>query len=575
MSSPTDSPRTTAVADTGVGLLGRLAHWRRSTPTAVVLDTFGGRHRERITYGGLYARCLRTADALAAAGIGPGTRAVVMTRRPLDLLTTVYALSALGACAVLIDPGLPREALRRCLEEAAPQAFVGEPLAHAARVLRRWAPGVRTLVSTGTGPRPGPWPTIATLARTAPRTSSTVTDDCTALIAYTSGSTGTPKGVVYTNEQLVRQCAATGDVLGARPGTAMLVGFLPFALGGPALGVTVVIPRMDFRRPGRACRDNLLRAVTATNATCLLGSPALMTVLAGDGREEAALAGVRSVATFGAPLEYGLLDRLTATLSDEAVIRSVYGATESLPVSVVDGADLRAARATSEGGGGRCVGRPVPSVRVEIIPADAGPIAHWSEVEPLSAHAIGEITVRGPSVSRTYYGRPHADTQAKIPDGGHVWHRTGDLGHTDDQGNLWYCGRKIHAVPTTDGPLHTECVEPACNTVAGVRRTALVDAGYDRHTLPTLCVETDGPRRGAERSRIVTDLRRTLATLERGAQVRAIVFHPTGFPVDIRHNSKIERSMLGQWARRRLAREAMAAEGPMTAENPEIPEDPA
>lgn len=32
MSSPTESPNTTSVADTGVGLLGRLAHWRRSTP---------------------------------------------------------------------------------------------------------------------------------------------------------------------------------------------------------------------------------------------------------------------------------------------------------------------------------------------------------------------------------------------------------------------------------------------------------------------------------------------------------------------------------------------------------------
>ncbi|MER6162618.1 AMP-binding protein [Streptomyces sp. NPDC001868] len=559
-----------------------------SRPTAVALDTFRGRYRERITYAGLHARCLRTADALAAAGIGPGTCAVVMTRRPLDLLTTVYALSALGACAVLIDPGLPRDALRRCLREADPQAFVGEPLAQVARVLRGWAPGVRTAVSTGPGPGLGAWPTLAALARTAPRAALDATDDGPALIAYTSGSTGTPKGVVYTNGQLVRQCGATGDVLGAGPGTVMLVGFLPFALGGPALGVTVVIPRMDFRRPGRAHRADLLRAVTRTNATCLLGSPALLTVLAADGHEEPALAGVRSVATFGAPLEYDLLDRLTATLPGEAVIRSVYGATESLPVSAADGETLRSARAASERGGGRCVGRPVPSMRVEIIPADAGPIAHWSDVEPLPAHTVGEITVCGPSVSRTYHGRPSADARAKIPDEAHdgggerdgdrgdrgdegdqgdqgdegrVWHRTGDLGRTDDEGRLWYCGRKVHAVPGTGGPLYTECVEPACNTVDGVRRTALVDAG-DERALPALCVETDGPRHGAERSRIVADLRRTLAALDGGEEIRAILFHP-GFPVDIRHNSKIERGALGRWASHRLAAaNARTSEGP-------------
>ncbi|EST20300.1 AMP-binding protein [Streptomyces roseochromogenus] len=550
------SVSATAATGTQAGLLGRLACWQQAEPTAVALDTFCGRRRERITYAGLYARCLRTADALAAAGIGPGTRAVVLTRRPLDLLTTVYALSALGACAVLIDPGLPRAALQRCLREAAPQAFVAEPLAQVARVLYGWArPSVHTVLCTGSGP--GPWPTVAALARTAPRAALDATGDSTALIAYTSGSTGTPKGAVYTNEQLVRQCGATGGVLGAQPGTVAVVGFLPFALGGPALGVTVVVPRMDFRRPGRARRDDLLRAAAQTRAACVLGSPALMTVLAGDGRREPALATVRSVATFGAPLEYGLLDRLTATLPDHAVIRSVYGATESLPVSAIDGPDLRSARAASERGGGRCVGRVVPVMSVRVIPAEAGPIAHWSAVEPLPAHAVGEITVRGPLVSRGYYGRPHADAEAKIPDGAHVWHRTGDLGRTDDEGNLWYCGRKAHAVPGPDGPLYTECVEPACNAVDGVRRTALVDAGGGQQAVPALCVEADAPRRGAERGRIVADLRRTLAALEGGAQVRAILFHP-GFPVDIRHNSKIERGVLGQWARRRLAASAAA-----------------
>ncbi|MGW1053276.1 AMP-binding protein [Streptomyces sp. NPDC002521] len=551
------SVSATAATGAQAGLLGQLAYWQESQPAAVALDLFCGRRRQRITYAGLYARCLRTADALAAAGVGPGTRAVVLTRRPLDLFTTVYALSALGACAVLIDPGLPRAALHRCLREAAPQAFVAEPLAHVARVLCGWArASVHTAVSTGSGP--GPWPTVAALARTAPRAALDATGDGTALIAYTSGSTGTPKGAVYTNEQLVRQCGATGGVLGAQPGTVAVVGFLPFALGGPALGVTVVLPRMDFRRPGRARRDDLLRAAAQTRAACVLGSPALMDVLAGDGRGEPALATVRSVATFGAPLEYGLLDRLTSALPDQAVIRSVYGATESLPVSAIDGRDLRAARAVSERGGGRCVGRVVPAMSVRVIPAGAGPIAHWFAVEPLPAHAVGEITVRGPLVSRGYYGRPHADAQAKIPDGEYVWHRTGDLGRTDDEGSLWYCGRKAHAVPGPDGPLYTECVEPACNAVDGVRRTALVDAGGEQQARPALCVETDGPRRGAERGRIVADLRRALASLERGSQVRAILFHP-GFPVDIRHNSKIDRGVLGRWARRRLAADAAAA----------------
>lgn len=102
-------------------------------------------------------------------------------------------------------------------------------------------------------------------------------------------------------------------------------------------------------------------------------------------------------------------------------------------MSAIEGQDLRYARAASERGGGRCVGRTVPATSVAVIPADAGPVGHWPEAEPLPAHEVGEITVRGPLVSRTYYGRPDADAQAKIPDGPDVWHRTGDLGRTDDE----------------------------------------------------------------------------------------------------------------------------------------------
>src|SRR5688572_33331952 len=61
----------------------------------------------------------------------------------------MFALFKLGAVPVLIDPGIPRKALKACLAEAEPEAFIGIPLAQAARKLLRWSPGARLVVTVG------------------------------------------------------------------------------------------------------------------------------------------------------------------------------------------------------------------------------------------------------------------------------------------------------------------------------------------------------------------------------------------------------------------------------------------
>ena len=102
--------------------------------------------------------------------------------------------------------------------------------------------------------------------------------------------------------------------------------------------------------------------------------------------------------------------------------------------------------------------------------------------------AIGEIVVKGPIVSREYFRRPAETAAAKIPDGGAVWHRMGDLGYFDARGRLWFCGRKAERVETRQGTLYTEQVEPVFNAHPAVARCALVGVGHDVHR-PAIIVE--------------------------------------------------------------------------------------
>ena len=74
----------------------------------------------------------------------PASRAAcaraLMVRPTPEFFLLMFALFKLGAVPVLVDPGIPRAALKTCLAEAEPEAFIGIPLAQAARTLLGWAP---------------------------------------------------------------------------------------------------------------------------------------------------------------------------------------------------------------------------------------------------------------------------------------------------------------------------------------------------------------------------------------------------------------------------------------------------
>ncbi|MGM1059033.1 AMP-binding protein [Saccharothrix sp. Mg75] len=494
--------------------------------------------RPRTTFAELRELHRRASAAFAAAGIGRGTRTAVLVRDPLTLIGSVYALTALEAVPVLLDPGLPLRRLKRCFDDVAPEAFLGGAVAHAARRLLGWGRHTTRITlrddfaRTATGDAPEP---------VAPDL------DGLALLAFTSGSTGSPKAVQYTQRQLASQVAHAGHALGVTPGTVLVTGFAPFALYGPVLGATVVVPDMDFRKPAEVDPHRLAATIAETRASVLLGSPALLSVLARHcARHRVVLDTITCVASFGAPIPARLVDLLDRCVPGEARIRSVYGATECLPISAADRHDLVGTRQARENGAGTCLGRPLPHLSVRIVRPGAGPVPRWSPSLTVEPGEIGEITVSGPSVSHAYFGRPDGNAAAKVRDGDEVVHRTGDLGRVDAEGRLWFAGRKAHRVPTGPGHLDTEHVEPACDAVPGVRRTALVDAG-----VPVLCVELDDTPAGGDGKAVVTALRRRLTEVCGGDVVREVLVHP-GLPVDIRHNAKIDRDRLARWARRRV-----------------------
>lgn len=455
-------------------------------------------------------------------------------------------------------------ALARCLGRSRPKALIGAPAAHVLHALfRHDLESVRISVSSGKRRLPG-LPTLDAIARPSSGAFRSVARDpgADAAILFTSGSTGPAKGVVYTHANFSAQIEALRALYRFREGEVDLACFPLFALFAPALGLTCAFPRIDARRPGRCDPAEIVRAANEAGATTSFGSPAIWRRVVPWAIERGIrLASLRRVLVAGAPVEPALVEGLRRVLPDGAEVHTPYGQTEALPLASISGAEILALRERIEGGAGNCVGRPVPGVDLAIVAASDAPLARWSESLRLAPGGLGEICARGAVVTRGYADDAAATGAAKIADGTGFWHRTGDLGYVDEEGRLWFCGRKSHRLETERGLLAPVPTENLLNRHPRVARTALVGVGARGSERAVLVVEPvagEMPRGRAARERFAGEVSSLLASRRADSLPRAperieAVLFKSSFPVDARHNAKIRSEELKRWAEAELA----------------------
>jgi acyl-CoA synthetase (AMP-forming)/AMP-acid ligase II len=412
---------------------------------------------------------------------------------------------------------------------------------------RRWLWGGHTLASLReAGDRAGSGPF---LAATAP--------DDVAAILFTSGSTGAPKGVVYRHRHFVEQVALIRATYGIEPGEIDLPTFPLFGLFDPALGMTTVVPDMDFTRPARLDPAHFIEIAARFGATTCFGSPAVLDTLSRHGvaigatSEAPVLGTLRRVISAGAPVPGAVLERMRALLPEATRIHTPYGATECLPIATIAcDTILGETWAKTRDGAGVCVGTPLAANDVRVIRIDDGPIGTWSDELEVPRGTVGEVTVLGPTTTDAYFRREDATRLAKIDHGGRARHRMGDLGYLDEAGRLWFCGRKVHRVRTAQGELYTAQVEGVFDAHPEVRRSALVGIGPKERARPVVWIERE-PHARTPWETLVGELRALGAKPPHTRALDTFLLHG-GFPVDIRHNAKIGYERLTQEAERRL-----------------------
>ncbi|MDR2115228.1 MAG: AMP-binding protein [Planctomycetaceae bacterium] len=505
-------------------------------------------HYKTITFSELDADSNRIAAALLENGVQPGMKLALFVRYGIDFISLVFALCKAGVTLILIDPGMGILRMLHCLAEVEPDGFIAVPAVHWMRFfLKHKFPKAKHHLMVG---RSWFWnglslETIRKNIHTLPNNFKIIetTPDTLAAIIFTSGSTGLPKGVAFTHRIFDTQVKEIAKRYNIQAGEIDLACFPFFGLFDAAMGVTAIIPDMNPTRPAQVNPVKIVETANYWKITQSFASPALWNRVADYcAKTGKRLETLRRAVSAGAPVSATILAKLKCCIHPEGEIFTPYGATEALPTASISASEvLNETVKKTEQGYGVCVGTRFPTISWKVIEITDAPIARLEDAHELPIGEIGEIIVTGPQVTTYYVNRPEANVVAKMLDAeNRIWHRMGDVGYLDHQDRFWFCGRKTHRVVTTEKTLFSIPCETIFNQHPKIFRSAL--AGK----IPRIFVEPFPeffPKNKTEKQKLIAEL---LELAQKNPLTQSIteIRIMRHFPVDVRHNVKINRELL-------------------------------
>ncbi len=464
---------------------------RRGAITFVSPDGADGYRAERVEWARLHAEARAAAGALQARGIGPGNHVAILGPTTRPLVTAVQATWLTGATLVM----LPLPMRLGSIEEFV-AATRGRILGADADVVV-----VDPDLAEFLDPRPGD-PPVALLGDLLGASESRYdrpADDPSSLavIQFTSGSTAAPKGVMLRQEAVLANLDAAVAAAGLDVDHDVFVSWLPLYHDMGLIGL-LTLPMISGTELVLAAPQDFLAApsrwmqwmsdfggtVTAgPNFSYALAARALGRFRDLDlSRWRVALNGAETVdpstveAFCAAGAVHGLDPRSAFCAFGMAEVTIAATFPEPFKGMSIDAVDRRvletdryAAPSDPTSDGTRRLarlGRPISGLEIRIVDP--------TTAVPMSEREVGELEIRGTSLTCGYYNRPDADAES-FRDG---WLRTGDLGYLAD-GELVVCGRIKDVIIVGGRNVFPEDVERAAAAVDGVRAGNVIAFGTE------------------------------------------------------------------------------------------------
>jgi len=485
--------------------------------------------------------------------VGEGKKALLFIPLSIEFYVIFLALVRSGVSVVLIDPSAGKDKVAQCVKAAKPDAFIATPKAHLLRFISAvaaipkkfsthgtfgWIPGskvIRYLESDGSNGRINGGENFKDFE--AP-------SDYPALITFTSGSTGIPKGISRSHGFLINQHKAISHALPAMENDVELNTLPVFILSNLANGITTVIPDVDVKNNATVDAKQIVRQMQTNGVNRILAAPAFCKNIADYlESQKQSLPNMQRIYTGGGPVFPHLLKQLSLVFPNAEAI-ALYGSTEAEPIAHIGMHEIDdKVLEKMQKGSGLLAGKPISDIKLAIIPdKDGYPIGPFTSEEfrklslfaehgEIEAHGKstlhGEIVVSGEHVQKSYISGDEGTTKFKVEDV--IWHRTGDAGYLDIDGNLWLLGRCSAKIVKESKTIYPFGAEASAMSFSGVEKAALVEVDG----VINLVIET----KIANTEILCEKIKKTLSDVDSVVVLKKI-------PVDKRHNSKVLYSEL-------------------------------
>lgn len=402
----------------------------------------------RLSYGELYERVNRLANALSGMGVGEGDRVLHLGLNSHAMVELLFACSRLGACVCYANWRQSADELVFVLEDFTPQAVLAqsaeagaslaEARARAAGVTGNWI----DLDGAGDAGYEG---LLSRSSADEPERAAEPATDRALLVIYTAAFEGRPNGAQISEPGLYLQSLVHVNYYGSSCDTRTLLSAPNFHIAGwldalptfLAGGTLCVAPRTDA-----AEILELISRERLTNGTVQPPTAKAIAELNADG--------ARDISCFRSPLNVPGWSEMT----QRGPGISGTGQTEIVG-PVVAGA------LAGEGSTPFC-GRTSPIAETRVVD-ESGAVVAFGEV--------GELIVRGPVAGLGYWNRPELNAERLTADG---WWRTRDLMRLDHDGTISFVGPKAQMLKSGGENIYAVEVENVLKAHPAVANAAII-----------------------------------------------------------------------------------------------------
>lgn len=423
----------------------------------------------RYSYRDLEEQSNILAHGLIDVGVERGDRVAICLDNSIEAVISVFAALKVGAVFVMINPTTKAEKLTFVLQNSESRVLLasGQKLEEL-RAHEPSLPEMKAAIRVGRSAEPRgvagtaviPWTDL--LEQHAPSVSPPakrcIDIDLAALI-YTSGSTGNPKGVMLTHQNMVAAATSITTYLDNRSDDVIL-NVLPLSfdyglyqvLMATKIGGTVVLEK-SFAYPHAT-----LQRLVSENVTGFPIVPTMSAILLQMDLSVYRCESLRYLTNTGAALPTEHITRLRQAFP-AVRLYSMFGLTECKRVSYLPPEQLDR-RPTS-------VGKAMPNVEVHIVDEQG---------RSLPPGEVGELVVRGANVMRGYWKLPEETNRMLRPGpipGERVLH-TGDLFRMDEEGYLYWTGRRDDIIKSRGEKVSPKEVENVLYSLSGVAMAAVI-----------------------------------------------------------------------------------------------------